>query len=43
MCAYCWDKVPKDLRRALDRTLNGNSRRAGLMREAIAAAQGDGT
>jgi uncharacterized protein YlaI len=42
MCPYCWDRVPKDLRKRIDRltgTFHPRDRRA-LVDQAIAAAQG---
>lgn len=38
MCAHCWSKVPKDLRRQLDVAPRG-TRRTQLERQAVAAAQ----
>ncbi|MDP2332433.1 MAG: hypothetical protein Q8M19_17225 [Reyranella sp.] len=40
MCAWCWSKVPKDLRRKMDGTrFDAGRQRRELERQAISAAQ----
>lgn len=39
ICAHCWQHVPRDIRRAINREPVHSLRRRGLMAQAIAAAQ----
>ena len=42
MCAWCWARVPKDLRRQVDgNRIDASRRRRELERQAIAAAQAE--
>ena len=39
ICAWCWQKVPSDIRRSINRQAVHSQRRRELMAQAISAAQ----